>query len=180
MTVQREIAERLRAGPGTRLYGAPSVIVQLACEVELLRTVDPAVFAPRPRVESALLSLRRRAEAAPERMRALVHEAFAHRRKTLPRSLELAGGIERARARAALRELDLPEDARAETLSPAEFARLDALIAADPAARDKGASPPRRPTGRLPRGGGGRIDSPGSGEAEPLPVPRRTSRERAA
>ena len=57
--VQREIAERLRASPGSRTYGAPSVLVQLACEVELLRKVDRAVFRPRPRVDSALLRLRR-------------------------------------------------------------------------------------------------------------------------
>src|SRR4051794_24553057 len=57
--VQREIAERLRAAPGSRTYGSPSVIVQLACEVELLRRVDPAVFRPRPRVDSAILRLRR-------------------------------------------------------------------------------------------------------------------------
>ena len=54
LMVQREIADRLRAGPGSRLYGSPSVLVQLACEVRLLRTVDRAVFTPRPRVDSAL------------------------------------------------------------------------------------------------------------------------------
>ena len=57
--VQREIAERLRARSGSRSYGSPSVLVQLACEVKMLRTVDPAVFNPRPRVESAVLALRR-------------------------------------------------------------------------------------------------------------------------
>ena len=54
--VQREIADRLRAAPGSRTYGSPSVVAQLACEVKLLRTVDPAVFRPRPRVESAILA----------------------------------------------------------------------------------------------------------------------------
>ena len=63
--VQREIAERLRARPGIRTYGSPSVLVQLACEVRMLRAVDPAVFKPRPRVESAVLALRRRAQAPP-------------------------------------------------------------------------------------------------------------------
>ena len=57
--VQREIADRLRAAPGSRTYGSPSVVAQIACEVELVRTVDPAVFKPRPRVESAILRLRR-------------------------------------------------------------------------------------------------------------------------
>ena len=57
--VQREIADRLRAEPGTPAYGSPSVFVQLACEVELIRTVNRAVFRPRPRVDSALVRLRR-------------------------------------------------------------------------------------------------------------------------
>ena len=87
--VQREIAERLRAAPGTREYGSPSVMAQLACEVTLERTVDPAVFTPRPRVGSALLRLRRHGPAAPPELRDLVRAAFAHRRKSLARSLEL-------------------------------------------------------------------------------------------
>jgi 16S rRNA (adenine1518-N6/adenine1519-N6)-dimethyltransferase len=122
--VQREIADRLRAGPGTREYGSPSVRVQLACEVEMLRTVDPAVFVPRPRVGSALLRLRRRGPAAGEATARLVRDAFAHRRKSLARSLELARPGSLARARAALADLGLPEDARAETLSPEQFAAL--------------------------------------------------------
>ena len=86
--VQREIADRLRAGPGSRTYGSPSVLVQLACEVRLVRTVDPAVFRPRPRVESAILGLRRTGPGADPATRELVRAAFAHRRKSLPRSLE--------------------------------------------------------------------------------------------
>ena len=124
LLVQREIADRLRATPGSRVYGAPSVLVQIAAEVELLRGVDRAVFTPRPRVDSALMALRRRGPAAPEPVRRLVHQAFAHRRKSLARSLELAAPGGRDAARAALREAGLPEDARAEALSPEEFVRL--------------------------------------------------------
>jgi 16S rRNA (adenine1518-N6/adenine1519-N6)-dimethyltransferase len=122
--VQREIAERLRAEPGSRTYGGPSVLVQLACEVRLLRTVDPAVFRPRPRVESAILGLHRTGPGADAATRDLVRAAFAHRRKSLPRSLEHArpGALEAARE--GLRELGLPEDARAEQLSPGEFRAL--------------------------------------------------------
>jgi 16S rRNA (adenine1518-N6/adenine1519-N6)-dimethyltransferase len=126
--VQREIADRLRAAPGSRTYGAPSVLVQLAADVELLRRVDRAVFTPRPRVDSALLALRRHGPAAPEPVRRLVHDAFAHRRKSLARSLELAAprefGGRRDAARAALREAGLREDARAESLSPQDFVHL--------------------------------------------------------
>jgi len=129
--VQREIADRLRAGPGGRIYGAPSVVAQLACEVELVRKVDPAVFKPRPRVDSAILGLRRTGPAADEATRELVRGAFAHRRKTLARSLELVRPGSLGPARAALRELGLPEDARAEALSPEEFAKLSAKLQAD-------------------------------------------------
>ena len=129
--VQREIADRLRAAPGGRIYGSPSVLVQLACEVELVRTVDPAVFRPRPRVESAILRLRRRGPAADPATRELVRAAFSHRRKSLARSLEHARPGSLAPARAALAALGLPEDARAEALSPAQFAALSAKLAAD-------------------------------------------------
>jgi 16S rRNA (adenine1518-N6/adenine1519-N6)-dimethyltransferase len=126
--VQREIADRLRAGPGSRTYGSPSVMVQLACEVELLRTVDPAVFRPRPRVDSAILRLRRTGPGADEATRKLVRAAFAHRRKSLARSLEHGQPGALAAARKALTELGLAEDARAEALAPEEFAALSAKL----------------------------------------------------
>jgi 16S rRNA (adenine1518-N6/adenine1519-N6)-dimethyltransferase len=122
--VQREIADRLRADPGSRTYGSPSVVAQLACEVKLIRTVDPAVFRPRPRVESAILALRRTGPGADPATRDLVRAAFAHRRKSLARSLEHAQPGSLAATRAALAELGLPEDSRAEALAPADFAAL--------------------------------------------------------
>jgi 16S rRNA (adenine1518-N6/adenine1519-N6)-dimethyltransferase len=126
--VQREIAERLRAAPGTREYGSPSVLVQLACEVTLLRTVDPAVFVPRPRVESALLRLRRRAPAVSGALSSLVRDAFAHRRKSMARSLELARPGSLDQVRRALEGMGKPAATRAEALSPGEFEALaDAL-----------------------------------------------------
>ncbi len=126
--VQREIADRLRAAPGSRTYGSPSVIVQLACEVELVRKVDPAVFRPRPRVDSAILRLRRTGPAADPATHALVRAAFAHRRKSLARSLEHGEAGSLAAARAALAELGLAEDARAEALAPEQFAALSAKL----------------------------------------------------
>ena len=126
--VQREIADRLRAAPGSRTYGAPSVVVQLACEVELVRKVDPAVFRPRPRVDSAILRLQRIGPGADQATRDLVRAAFAHRRKSLARSLEHGREGALGAARAALADLGLPEDARAEALSPAEFAALSAKL----------------------------------------------------
>jgi 16S rRNA (adenine1518-N6/adenine1519-N6)-dimethyltransferase len=126
--VQREIADRLRAGPGSRTYGSPSAVAQLACEVELLRAVDPAVFKPRPRVDSAILRLRRTGPGADVETRALIRAAFAHRRKSLARSLEHAQPGSLGPARAALAELGLPEDARAEALAPQQFAALSAKL----------------------------------------------------
>ena len=126
--VQREIADRLRAAPGSRTYGSPSVLVQLACEVRMLRAVDPAVFRPRPRVESAILALRRTGPGADPATRELVRAAFAHRRKALVRSLEHVRPGSLTAARAALEGLGLPPDARAEALAPEDFAALSAKL----------------------------------------------------
>jgi len=129
--VQREVADRLAAGPGSRTYGATSAIAQLSCEVRLLRRVAPNVFHPRPRVESALVRLRRVAPPPRPATVALVHAAFAHRRKALAGSLALAAGAAadvRERAREELVELGHPPDARAERLSPQDFEMLAARL----------------------------------------------------
>ena len=94
----------------------------------MVRTVDPAVFTPRPRVGSALLRLVRRAPGAPEPLRELVRASFAHRRKSLARSLELVRPGTLARTREGLEELGLPADARAEALSPTQFEALAGRI----------------------------------------------------
>jgi 16S rRNA (adenine1518-N6/adenine1519-N6)-dimethyltransferase len=129
--VQREIADRLTAQPGTKEYSSATVPVQLACEVTMLRRVDPAVFVPRPRVGSALVRLRRKGPAASDDVAAVVRLAFAHRRKSLARSLELArpGSLEPARR--ALEAIGKPADARAETLTPEEFERLAEGLASE-------------------------------------------------
>lgn len=129
--VQREIGDRLRAAPGTREYGSASVLVQFACEVTMLRAVDPAVFVPRPRVASALLRLRRVGPGPPERVAALVRGAFAHRRKSLARSLEHARPGSLGPARQALEGIGKPADARAEALSPSEFEQLAEALAGE-------------------------------------------------
>jgi 16S rRNA (adenine1518-N6/adenine1519-N6)-dimethyltransferase len=125
--VQREVADRLAAAPGGKTYGATSVLAQLSCEVRLLRKVPRTVFHPEPNVESALLVLRRRAAAPSRELVALVHAAFAHRRKALAGSLALTPGAPegiRDATRAALERLGLPADARAERLGPEDWARL--------------------------------------------------------
>jgi 16S rRNA (adenine1518-N6/adenine1519-N6)-dimethyltransferase len=102
--------------------------------VRLVRRVPRTVFHPAPNVESALVSLSRTGPPASEAMSALVHAAFAHRRKALPGSLALAPGAPadiRERARAGLEALGQPADVRAERLSPADFAALAESIGAD-------------------------------------------------
>jgi 16S rRNA (adenine1518-N6/adenine1519-N6)-dimethyltransferase len=137
--VQREVAERLAAAPGSKAYGATSVLAQLSCEVRLLRRIAATVFHPVPNVESALVVMRRERPPTGAGVTALVHAAFAHRRKALAGSLALAPGAPpgiRERARSALEDLGQPPDARAERLSPSEFAALArALGSDDPAAR---------------------------------------------
>ncbi len=125
--VQREVGERLAAAPGTAAYGAPSVLAQLACEVRVLRAVSRNVFRPVPNVDSVLVGLRRTAPAAEPEVRALVHDAFAHRRKTLAGALALAPHASpevRERAREALVAIGHPADERAERLAPDEFRAL--------------------------------------------------------
>jgi 16S rRNA (adenine1518-N6/adenine1519-N6)-dimethyltransferase len=129
--VQREVGERLAAAPGSKTYGATSVLARLACDVRVERRVPAAVFHPSPRVESAIVVLRRRGPTPSPLVTGLVHAAFAHRRKALAGSLALAAGAGddlRAAARAALEEMGHPADARAERLAPTDFARLAELL----------------------------------------------------
>jgi 16S rRNA (adenine1518-N6/adenine1519-N6)-dimethyltransferase len=123
--VQREVAERFFAQPATKDYGAVSVLVQLAAERSGFHAVSRTVFRPPPNVDSALVSFRRTelpAEFA--RLKSLVTAAFAHRRKTLPNSLALAGAASREEAAKALAALSRPAETRAEALAPAEFVAL--------------------------------------------------------
>ncbi len=132
--VQREVGERLAAQPGSKTYGATSVLAQLACEVRVLRRVPRTVFHPEPNVESALVLLRRRAPAPPPELTALVHSAFAHRRKALAGSIALVPGAEdglREAARAALEQIGHPADTRAERLAPEDWPRLADAIGRD-------------------------------------------------
>jgi 16S rRNA (adenine1518-N6/adenine1519-N6)-dimethyltransferase len=125
--VQREVGERFAAAPATAAYGVPSVLAQMACNVKVLRSVSRGVFRPVPNVDSVLIGLTRTGPAASERVRQLVHHAFAHRRKALAGSLALAPGADpdiRERAREALVAMGRPADERAERLAPEDFRDL--------------------------------------------------------
>jgi 16S rRNA (adenine1518-N6/adenine1519-N6)-dimethyltransferase len=127
--VQREVADRLFAVPSTKAYGAVSVLVQLTVARSGFHPVSRNVFRPRPKVESALVAFRRTGLPADyRRVKRVVEAAFAHRRKTLPNSLALAGVADRERGVEALRAVGRPPEARAEQLEPREFVALaDAL-----------------------------------------------------
>ncbi len=109
--VQKEVGQRLASAPGGKIYGALSVLVQAACEIELVRTLPGSVFFPPPEVASVAVSLRRRAQplvAAAERasFAAFVQRGFSQRRKKLSNLLPVDDGR------------------RAEHLSPEEWAQL--------------------------------------------------------
>jgi 16S rRNA (adenine1518-N6/adenine1519-N6)-dimethyltransferase len=124
---QREVVDRWLAPPGGRLYGSASVLIQLTAEVTSRRPVGREVFAPRPRVDSALVALHRTAPGPPPPLRALVRAAFGVRRKTLANALGTAGA-DRAAVVRALESLGLPAGARPEALAPRDYlALLEAL-----------------------------------------------------
>jgi 16S rRNA (adenine1518-N6/adenine1519-N6)-dimethyltransferase len=128
--VQREVADRLFAEPSTKAYGAVSVLMQLVTERSGFHPVSRTVFRPRPNVDSALVAFRRKG-LPPDflRIKAVVEAAFAHRRKRLANSLELAGHTDRARAEEAIAQIGKPLMVRAEELAPAEFLELAEALA---------------------------------------------------
>jgi 16S rRNA (adenine1518-N6/adenine1519-N6)-dimethyltransferase len=121
--VQREVVDRWLAAPGGRLYGAPSVLLQLTAVPTFRRAVGREVFAPRPRVDSALVALRRVAPGPTAPVRGLVRAAFSARRKTLVNALAGAGADKEAVA-AAVAAAGHPPSVRPEALAPADFAAL--------------------------------------------------------
>ena len=127
--VQREVADRFFAPPGSRAYGAVSVLVQLAAARTGFHPVSREVFRPRPNVDSALVAFRRVAPGIDPAVKRLVEGAFAHRRKTLVNSLAVALAVPRERAVAALAAGGLQPGVRAEELEPAAFISLAAALA---------------------------------------------------
>ena len=127
--VQREVADRFFAQPGTKEYGAVSVLVQLAAERTGFHAVSRTVFRPQPNVDSALIAFRRTELPADYgRVKKVVTAAFAHRRKTLPNSLALTGLASRQAAADALAAIGHRPEARAEALAPAEFVALEKVL----------------------------------------------------
>lgn len=131
--VQREVADRFTAQPGTPAYGSLSVAVQYMMRPRRAFILRPSAFHPRPKIDSAVVVMERREQpAVAVRDRAfflkVVRAAFAYRRKTLANSLTLALGIERARTQTALTSLGYDTETRGERLDLDAFGALaDAL-----------------------------------------------------
>ncbi|HEY1316677.1 MAG TPA: 16S rRNA (adenine(1518)-N(6)/adenine(1519)-N(6))-dimethyltransferase RsmA [Gaiella sp.] len=128
--VQREVADRFFAEPRTKAYGAVSVLVRLNARRTGFHPVARTVFRPPPNVDSALVAFERiPGPPRPEELAYVVAGSFAHRRKTLPNSLSLAGVTKREQAVDALQALGHRPDVRAEALEPQEFVALtEALL----------------------------------------------------
>ena len=128
--VQREVADRFFAVPSTKAYGAVSVLIQLAATRTGFHPVSRTVFRPSPNVDSALVAFRR--IPLPDdfaEIRRVVEGAFAHRRKTLANSLQLAGVATRDEAVAVLTALGRDPSVRAEALDPPVFVELARKLA---------------------------------------------------
>ncbi|PYN10344.1 MAG: hypothetical protein DME06_14330 [Candidatus Rokuibacteriota bacterium] len=131
LMLQREVAERVAAPPGGRIYGGLSVLVQLHWTVRLELRVPPGAFRPPPRVESAVVHLRSRGQPAvpvddEDRFRRVVLAAFGQRRKAVANALAAGLHVPASTARERLQAAGIDGGRRAETLSLEEFARLAA------------------------------------------------------
>ncbi|MDR3633700.1 MAG: 16S rRNA (adenine(1518)-N(6)/adenine(1519)-N(6))-dimethyltransferase RsmA [Isosphaeraceae bacterium] len=135
VTIQLELAERLRAEAGSEAYGALSVLVQAVADVSLVRVLPPSVFWPRPKVESAVVLVRPSAEkraavADLPWFHSVVRQIFLHRRKTLRHGVHAFARDRwtKADADALLEELGLTGNVRAEALNVEEFLAFASLL----------------------------------------------------
>ena len=131
LMVQKEVADRMEAGPGTRDYGALSLAVQYYTKVAIVTRVPPGCFIPRPSVDSAVIHLSCVEGGTvpfrdPALLFKLIRASFNQRRKTLANGLKNAEGLHfsREEVTAALEKMGLPPAVRGEALSLAQFAQL--------------------------------------------------------
>ncbi|MGB9886940.1 MAG: 16S rRNA (adenine(1518)-N(6)/adenine(1519)-N(6))-dimethyltransferase RsmA [Moorellales bacterium] len=142
LTVQREVAERLLAAPGTKAYGLLSVAVQYFAEVKRVAEVGREQFWPRPEVASTVVRLVRRSRppvevGEEEFFFRLVRSGFGRRRKTLLNALEAGLGLSKERLREVLKAQGLPENCRAEELGLEDWAALSRALGSRPGKEDR-------------------------------------------
>lgn len=133
--VQKEVADRMQVGPGTKDYGALSLAVQYYAKPEIVAMVPPNCFIPRPNVGSAVIRLTRYAEPPvrvedEKKMFALIRASFNQRRKTLVNGLTNAAELKvnKEQILAALEQMGLPATIRGEALTLEQFAQLSNLL----------------------------------------------------
>lgn len=133
--VQKEVADRMQVGPGTKDYGALSLAVQYYAKPEIVANVPPNCFIPRPNVGSAVIRLTRHENPpvqvdSEERMFALIRASFNQRRKTLINGLTNAGNlnITKEQVAQALEKMGLPATVRGEALTLEQFGELSNLL----------------------------------------------------
>ena len=127
--VQREVAERMVSGPGSKAYGALSANVQAVSSAEIICLVPPGAFRPPPKVDSAVVRVAPLANPLISidevgRYRGFVQALFGMRRKQIGNSLRSASGLSAADVQRVLEGLGIEPSARAETLSPLQLAQL--------------------------------------------------------
>ena len=127
--MQKEVADRIKAAPGGKIYGAISVAVQYYCEVEQVASVPKEVFVPRPKVDSAVLKLSIRKERPVDLIDeksffACIKAGFGQRRKTLLNSLTGVNGLPKEDIKEILEAAGVDPARRAETLDINEFAAI--------------------------------------------------------
>ena len=132
-TVQKEVAERITAPPGSTHYGLLSILLQLHGEFEIARTLPPDVFWPRPNVESALVrgDFNRSAPANYEAFKAFIKHIFTQRRKKLLNAAKSAKAVSVEKLRRVMEARDISPDVRAQTLAPRLLVELWAESAMD-------------------------------------------------
>ena len=128
LMLQREVADRIASPPGTKSYGALSILVQLDADVEPLLTLPPGAFRPAPKVWSSVIRLHFRPPKVPvgdrRQFESLVRSLFSQRRKMLANSLQPAASSRGKRAADVLREAGIDPSRRPETLHLEELAGL--------------------------------------------------------
>jgi 16S rRNA (adenine1518-N6/adenine1519-N6)-dimethyltransferase len=132
--VQKEVADRMQVGPGTKDYGALSLAVQYYAKPEIVANVPPNCFIPRPNVGSAVIRLTRYEDAPVKAedekfMFNLIRASFNQRRKTLVNGLQNGGlGLTKEAILSALEEMGLPATIRGEALTLEQFAQLSDIL----------------------------------------------------